>query len=99
MIQSIIILTFFVSAWAATTETTTKINNENSRPSARMKNFCVLPSKWTSIIAYLHPNRALNVSAEETSAYSSSAWPSTNASIAVDFASLSAAYHDEPMHV
>jgi hypothetical protein len=64
-----------------------------------MKNFCVLLSKWTAIIAYLHPNRALIVFADETSAYSSLAWPSTNANIAVDFASFFAAYHDEPMHV
>src|SRR5215472_17997448 len=61
MIQSIMILTFFVSALAATTDTTAKTSdNETSRPSMRiLKNICALLSERTKIIDYLHSHQAL----------------------------------------
>jgi hypothetical protein len=67
MIQSIIILTFFVSAAAVTADRTAKINdNEHVLQAARrLNNLRVLPSKRAAVIAYLHPSRACIASAEE----------------------------------
>jgi hypothetical protein len=66
MIQSIMILTFFVSALAVTTDMTAKINdNEHTLQAARrLNNFGMLPSKRAAVIAYLHPSRARIASAE-----------------------------------
>jgi len=52
------ILTFFVSALAVTTDMTAKINdNEHTLQAARrLNNFGVLPSKRAAVIAYLHPS-------------------------------------------
>jgi hypothetical protein len=66
MIQSIMILTFFVSALAVTTVMTAKINdNEHTLQAARsLNNFCELPSKRAAVIDYLPPSRARIASAE-----------------------------------
>src|ERR1700730_10317154 len=59
MIQSIMILTLFVSAPAVTTDKTAKINdNEHTlQATRRLNNFGVSPTKRAAVIAYLHPSR------------------------------------------
>src|SRR5215470_4977634 len=67
MTQSIMILTFFVSAPALTTAMTAKINdNEQSAQTARRLNdFRLLPSNRAALIAFLHSSRARIALAEE----------------------------------
>src|SRR3984893_11456135 len=78
MFQSIMILTFFVSALAATTDATGKTrDNETSRRGVRiLKNVCALLSERTSIIDCLHPQQPPIMFDEKTPAYSSLAWSS-----------------------
>src|SRR5215471_11098741 len=80
MIQSIMILTFFVSAAAVAADRTKKINdNEHTlQATRRLNGFCLLPSKRAAVIAYLHPSRA-RIALPEGRAYCSLASPSTNA--------------------
>src|SRR5215472_11817177 len=91
MIQSIMILTFFVSALAAATGATAKTrDNKTSRPSMRIpKNVCALLSERTPIIDCLHRHQPLIMFDEERQRIQ--AWHGRQRSLAsvhaVDFAS------------